>query len=61
MCGVASSQGKIIGEEINHFKQIFKRKTSINQFEDGNNMKKETIQLAQGRKKDWRYKYNHTN
>ena len=34
ICKVASSPGKIIRKEINHFKQIWKRKKSINQFED---------------------------
>ena len=34
ICKVASSQEKIIPKEINHFKQIFKRKKSINRFED---------------------------
>ena len=46
---MASSQEKIIRKEINHLKQIRKRKTSINQFEDEQN------------EINWRNKYNHTN
>ena len=34
ICKVARGQGKIIRIEINHFKQIFKGITSINQFEN---------------------------
>ena len=60
-CKVASSQEKIIRIEINHFKQICKRKKSINKFEDENKMKRETHKFAKGRKNNCRNKYNHTN
>ena len=42
ICEIISSQEKIIRKEINHFKQICKRKKPINQFEDEEKMKRET-------------------
>ena len=45
ICWVDSSQGKIIPREINHLKQICKRKKSIDQFEDKTKWKEKPINL----------------
>ena len=61
ICKVGRSQGKIIRKEIlNHFKQICKRKKSIDQLKT-KKMKRETHQFAKGRKNNGRNRYNHTN
>ena len=50
------SQQKVIRIEINHFKQIFKRKTLFNQFEAEKKMKTKTHQFAKRKKNNLRNK-----